>query len=395
MSTIGGNAVTGGLGHNPFADEPVLPLPPDLSDSKWLDYIERSGLMFHEPTVTESVPKPMRKKPPPPIIPELSHLARVHEARPSLDSTSSGSVPNSASTSSTMRRRAKTPVFRIGQLEGKTTAEKGPGFGFGRDPWIAEKTSSVELIAEQYCALLEHRDALEEERERRLEREREERENDAASSIYTSSSSIYTTYQSEPTFVRAYSPFEVPRDSIARHSSEDSPVNIILEPVRSSTIIPQHSPTSTDGTYVGCDESAIYFKPVSFSHGPPSQLTQVTDDAVPPLASEGQNSTNETPDSLSLRICLDLLAKELSSAFVGRSSRTGDPSSLQIWVMIEAYERLQNRVACMDELSEAQKNNMQMVFRSWLGTLYSVHDMLSGKADVREREVEDLAEAVD
>ncbi|KAK0384708.1 hypothetical protein NLU13_7186 [Sarocladium strictum] len=394
MSSIGGNPGTGSLAYNPFADESALPLPPDLSDSKWLDYIERSGLMFHEPTVTESVPKPMRRKPSP-IHPELSHLARADGARPSLDSASSGSVPNSASTASTKRRHAKTPVFRIGQLEGKIPAKTEGGFGFGRDPWIAAKTSSVELIAEQYRALLEHRDALEEERVRQLERDREERENDTAPSIHTTSSSVYTAYQPEPAFARPSSPVDVSQEASARHACEDSSVNIILEPVRNSTIITQQTPTSTGGAYNGSDESAIYFKPVSVPHSHTAQCNPLAGDSDPSPSGQDQAVTNETPDSLSLQICLDLLTKELSSIFADRSSRTGTSSALQIWVMIEAYERLQDQVACMDELSEVHKRTMQMVFRSWLGTLYAVHDMMSGLASANERQLEALAEAVD
>lgn len=404
MSAIDGAHITKTLGHNPFADEPLLPLPPDLSDSKWLDYIESSGLMFPEQTVTESVPKPMRKRRPPPIIPELSHLARANGARPSLDSNSSGSVPNSASTVSTMRRQAKTPVFRIGQLEGKGGSMEDVGVSFGREPWIAEKTSSVELIAEQYNALLEHRDALAEEREREEEerqREEEERERqrlmeDGASSIY-STSSVYTAYQSEPAAIQRHDTLKVPRKPVPQPTREESPVNIILEPVRNSALMAQYSPASSDGTYVGVDESAIYFKPVSFSQTPPPQPRPI-EDLIPPPASTSNYIPKDVSDSLSLQICLDLLTKELSSAFADRSKRAGGGpggSALQVWVMIEAYERLQDRIACMDDVPEAHKLNMQMVFRSWLGTLYAVHDMLSAKPPVDEREVEGLAEAVD
>lgn len=409
MNIIGTGPAATSFGHNPFADEPVLPLPPDLSDSKWLDYIERSGLMFHEPTVTEDVPKPMRKQPPP-IIPELAHLARVEASRPSLDSNSSGSVPNSASTISTMRRKAKTPVFRIGQLEGKVT----PGTRYGRDPWIAEKTSSVELIAQQYCALLEHRDALEEEREREEEKRRNEKmELAEVSSIYTTSS-VYTAHQSEPTMGRSCEEFVVPRKPLpTRYSSEDSPANIILEPVRNSTVRAQHSPSSTNGTYVGPHDSAIYFKPVSFSHGPPAAQATASDEEddtlrapapapAPPTSSSSPYSDpvpNDAPDSLSLQICLDLLTKELASAFTGGGAADSgnNGSALQVWVMIEAYERLQDRVACTEELGEAQRQKMQRVFRSWLGALYALHDVLLAKAakGVDEREVESLAVAVD
>jgi hypothetical protein len=289
-----------------------------------------------------------------------------------------------------MRRQAKTPVFRIGQLEGNKSRGAGDRTKFGRGPWIAQKTSSVELIAEQYCAFLEHRDALNEERERLMEGRQDNKiEKDSESSTYDGSS-IHTAYHPDVATFRPHSPLAISREHLSRESPDETPTNIILEPVRSSTLIPQHSPTSTNGTYVGCDEDAIYFKPVALPHCQPAQETHVGDYASPPV-----DDQIESADSLSLRICLDLLIRELSSAFTDRLSRTGDPAAMQLWVMIEAYEGLQNRIACMDELSESHRQNVEVMLQSWLGTLYEVHDLMSSKPAIDQRLVERLSEDVD
>lgn len=340
---------TSAMGSNPFAGtEPNLPIPPDLSDSKWLNYTERTALMTQseEAILSEDVPKPMRKRPPP--------IKLSRKGRPSLDSTSSESPPNSASTISTMRRQAKTPVFRIGELEAKS---------YGREPRIAIKTSSVELIAEQYQAFLEHRDAMDE--------DEDEDEDDTASSVYTA-------YQSEPPLGERRDSVEENVDTARRYSAEDSPAKIILEPIRPNQSLREVSPTSSDGTYVGRDDDVIYFKPVSLSPCPP---TPAQEDY---LGAAGA-SIGQSPGSLSLQICVDLLSRELSSAFSDGSDRgSSDTSALQVWVMIEAYERLQSQVMEMD-LPDADRENMEAMLSGWLYSLHKVHDKMSSRPSSGEQ----------
>lgn len=149
---------------------------------------------------------------------------------------------------------------------------------------------------------------------------------------------------------------------------------------------PEGSPTS-DGTLVGFEEDAIYFKP---AFTPEGALTPIPEDEYygTPLGSPQTESPGG--DSLSLQICVDLLARELKAAMVQRrddiSSGSDDDNdddaggerareSLQIWVMIEAYERLKEKMVRGDiSISPTEARTVVTMFDTWLKALYCVHD---------------------
>lgn len=66
------------------------------------------------------------------------------------------------------------------------------------------------------------------------------------------------------------------------------------------------------------------------------------------------------------------------------SHKTGtDVSSLQVWVMIEAYERLRDQVLeAKRQTDEAQ--NLETVFDTWLKALYTLHDQMTSDAASHE-----------
>ena len=306
---------------------PPLSLPsPDLSGSKWSEFLRDSGcFQGHNLAArgsSESLQSPVN------LIPEFSHLA-IRDAQPqtslSSDSQASASVP-------TMRRRAKTPVFNIGQLENIPRPSNALG-----------KASNVELIAEQYRALLESR------------------------------ASAYSDARSEPPPSR----YGVGDDDGAvgllrrQQSSEELDAATPIHAATHTAQVPGGSPTSDDGTLVAFEEETVYFKPVSFSPEPLS----------PFLERQPPSPLSPAPDNLSLQICLDLLTRDLASALASRPSRSSPKTSaLQIWVMIEAYERLRDQIAetrlGMDELRP-----LVMMFDMWLRALYTVHDSLTGESD--------------
>ncbi|KAH6618040.1 hypothetical protein B0J18DRAFT_468362 [Chaetomium sp. MPI-SDFR-AT-0129] len=101
---------------------------------------------------------------------------------------------------------------------------------------------------------------------------------------------------------------------------------------------------------------------------------------------------DKTEDNLGLQICLDLLTRELSSAVTAinrhHPCQTSSPSftssphspdsgtsTLQVWTMIEAYERLRDKMAGMSG-TNGRARSMEKMFDSWLGALYSVHGSL-------------------
>lgn len=322
--------------------QPALPLPPDLSDSKWLEYIRKSGFIC---SLDSSAQSNESLNIPVSIIPELSHLA-LDDAKPrgSLDSLKPPSDSPKSSTSTMMRRRAKTPVLRIGQLEG-VAPEPTPSIP-------TNKVSSVELIAEQYRALLRSRN------------------------------SMFFDSHSEPPPSRQE---EHDEPQCRANSSEELRTAEHLDvPVLD---LPNGSPTSDDGTLVAFEEETVYFKPVSFS---PEPLSPVHIHEHPIL-----RPPTPAPDNLSLQICLDLLSRELSSAICDRPFRSpSDVPALQIWVMIEAYERLRDQVMNM-RLRPDELRPLDTMFDMWLRALYNVHDKLtegrrSSESDYDALESEDL-----
>jgi hypothetical protein len=131
---------------------------------------------------------------------------------------------------------------------------------------------------------------------------------------------------------------------------------------------PQGSPTS-DGTLVGFEEDRIYFKPLSFSSEPASPLGIYETPMTSPLP---------TPNNIGLKICVDLLAKDLTSAVVKNDGQEpAEASALQIWTMIEAYEKLRDRIR-ESGLRYDEVMGLEQSFDTWLKALYTAHDRLTG-----------------
>lgn len=347
---------------------------PDLSDAKWSHYLRPQTIIDTDET-PESEPSPepqallqppqspqQRKsqdlQPQPQRIPEFSHLAiQDSHIRPSLDNSSLPSPTSTSSTSSTMRRQAKTPVFRIGQLEEPLAPRRSED--------AREKTSSVELIADQYRALLESRDGP-----------------DASPLFSDSQSSI----QQMPNPLNHPTRPPIPSRSLSRSLSR-------VSSLRTS----KQAPSMTmDGNLTAYAPDAIYFKPVSFS-APPSP--DPTPDSSPhpqqPSFARPPISRNATQGNLSLQISVDLLTRELASAIAGNPHRTEkDTAGLQIWVMIEAYERLRDQVSRLAPLHD-QAGDVKDMFDVWLGSLYSIHSSLTGHTLPSPSEYAELAEGVD
>ncbi|KAK3995849.1 hypothetical protein QBC44DRAFT_14608 [Cladorrhinum sp. PSN332] len=304
---------------------PSRPLPsPDLSDSKWAEFFKGGGCISTDDSQSASESQEQLRSSVH-IVPELSHLV-TSDGQPRKSSSSDTAL--AAPRAATMRRRAKTPIFSIGQLEDIPRPRNALG-----------KTSSVELIAEQYRALLESED---------------------------SDLSIYSDSYSEPPPSRQgldqHRPLSIRRQQSSgdlRHSTElgrrsEYPSNLVTG-----------SPSSSDdGTLVSFEEETVYFKPVSFSPEPSPDLHP-----LPP--------TPAAPESLSLQICLDLLTRDLSSALASRPSRSSpETSALQVWVMIEAYEKLRDQLS-EKRLGCEETGTLEAMLNTWLRALYSVHDSLT------------------
>ncbi|RYP41712.1 hypothetical protein DL769_011536 [Monosporascus sp. CRB-8-3] len=247
-------------------------------------------------------------------IPEFSHLT-INNQSPDKP------VPKRPSTrSSPPRRYAKTPVLMIGQLENSE----------------AQKAPSAEVIAESYRALLDpHCYALEDADELPLMEEQNEMPNSSPS--HDSSHTI----TSKPAVERP------------RHHSET-----------------WESPVSDDGTLVGFEETPTYFKPALSSPGSSSSIDgRGRDVPQSPVVSPSVKNP-------SLEISLDLLTRELAAAAGGTRLRpNAETSALQIWVMIEAYEKLRDRL--LETRTRYDQATLAM-FDMWLQALHRIHNQMTG-----------------
>ncbi|PHH88912.1 hypothetical protein CDD83_6892 [Cordyceps sp. RAO-2017] len=160
---------------------------------------------------------------------------------------------------------------------------------------------------------------------------------------------------------------------------EESQGSVLLELAqdrRRSLLAP--SPVSDDGTLVAFDEEATQCKPLSVS--PPA--TPVTRE--PEL--EADEDAVPAPATLRFQIGLELLTRELSSALGHRAAGDGnDASGLQIWVMIEAYERLRDQIAGTGPGNEEAREAID----SWLEALHAIHRTMAGEAAMSDSEYED------
>ncbi|CAF3626051.1 hypothetical protein SNK03_010149 [Fusarium graminearum] len=365
---------------------------PDLSDSKWDHYLrpktvfvpsfseaeeqhseENMNQHYHHQPVQHPEPSPRAAcfSPPPQgqssfhrQIPEFHHLTlHEHRARPSLDRSSLPSTASTTSTSSAMRRQAKTPVFRIGQLEQHALARKAKD--------VQEKTSSVELIADQYHALLETRDGP-----------------PALDSQLPSRASSQYSFDDTPLQIP---PYAAKRSQSMRTAKTSSSMTAIPRQLR-----PRLRSAPTHDTNVAAVEGdTIYFKPYSFSPPPspeyPGTPRHSWTDEFRPSSSSGHSFQ----DNISLQIAFDLLTSELSSVMTGRPQRNGqDTAALQIWVMIEAYERLRDQLT-RQEPSNAEAQKVATMFDCWLASLYSIHSSLTESTLPSPTEYAGLEEELD
>ncbi|KAI2617775.1 hypothetical protein GGR54DRAFT_195486 [Hypoxylon sp. NC1633] len=309
----------------------AIPETPDPNDGKWLEQLRKSGYLCRGPPAVQPNSKPQRHSMQ--VIPEFAHLA-LDDSKSGrlLDKRASCATPSSTSTLTRQSRQyAKTPVHHIGQLENA-----------GQDEPAIHKASSVERIAESYRALLE------------------------------SSCGILNDAAQEPLPLRL-------RDHY--HSDLNNCVireKTIQEVPEASSVM--GSPHSDDGTLVAFEDDAVSFKPgsLSLSPSPPSPLRPRGHRHHRHQSEPTHAPRRASPANPSLQICLDLLGRELSSAASGSALRpSAETSALQVWVMIEAYERLQEKVLDM-QLDRDQERSLHAMLDTWIKALYTVHDKMTG-----------------
>ncbi|KAK8141460.1 hypothetical protein G3M48_010485 [Beauveria asiatica] len=292
------------------------------------------------------VPAPSRAPPPPPI-PELS---AVNYYRPKDGEMA---VEQSLPTSTvfpppTVRRRAKTPVHHIGQLEAAQRDRiKLPHRNGNMDG--VDRMSSVSTIAREYRQLAVYPEA-----------------------------NVPDVPKIEPLYLMNPDIVELP-DAQDKDCQDGRLLSASHHNHRRSS-----SSVSEDGTLLGSE-------PDTTSLG---SCPSLTPSSSSPPASETSDEGSEPPALASLRfqIGIELLTKELSTAFAANhqsssaSRRQKDVGGLQIWVMIEAYERLREQL----DARPAEEENKQArdAIDAWIRALYAIHGNIASDGGADESEYE-------
>lgn len=258
-----------------------------------------------------------QRAPPPPPIPELSAINYNHE-----DYMPSDFYELSAAQDTELfpiRRRAKTPVHRIGQLE---MAALHRNRACGNVSGI-NRMSSVSTIAREYRDLVD--------------------------SPEVPDATIHYTHAQDDDMPSIESGAGF---GLADHSP---PIGIPASPAHHNLHL--SSSVSDDGTLLGSEPDTTHQKHLSTSS-----------DGVLNEVEEGEEIA---PSSLRFQIGLQLLTKELSAALASRC-QTDDRSSagLQVWVMIEAYERLRDQ---LEATGSEENKEARLAIDSWLKALYAIH----------------------
>ncbi|KAI1112243.1 hypothetical protein F5Y14DRAFT_422577 [Nemania sp. NC0429] len=317
---------------------PALPPPTKSDDGKWLEDFRKNGYLYRDgrrnSRLTENERTPER--PVSMMAPEFAHLAAVPAAPPETTTTTTGPPIKNAPPPQMTRRYAKTPVSHIGQLETHPLL---------RTQGTSQDVPTIESIAESYRALLESR----------------------ASSLSLSESHSTENHDG---FFNPQDPTLVPPPL--------EPVTELPEPPPA-----RGSPRSDDGTLVEEDATDAKHSHVSSTLSSPTHSSYETAPLGPERRAAG--SPLRSPD---MQTCLDLLTRELSLAANNHppAQPGADTAALQIWVMIEAYEKLRDQVLGSHE----RDGPLRATFDTWLTALRSVHDgMVGGDGERSESNYDD------
>ncbi|KAM3508764.1 hypothetical protein MY10362_000974 [Beauveria mimosiformis] len=295
------------------------------------------------------VPAPSRAPPPPPI-PELSavNYYRSEDGEMAVEQ----SLPTSTVfLPSTVRRRAKTPVHHIGQLEAAQRDRiKLPHRNGNMDG--VNRMSSVSTIAREYREL----------------------------AVYPETN-VPDVPKIDPLYLMNPDIVELP-DAQDKDCQDGRLLSASHRNHRRAS-----SYVSDDGTLLGSE-------PDTTSLGSCPSLIPLSSS---PPASETSDEGSEPPALASLRfqIGVELLTKELSTAFAANhqsssssssSRRQKDVGGLQIWVMIEAYERLREQLDA--EPAEEENKQARDAIDAWIRALYAIHGNVASDGAADESEYE-------
>ncbi|KAI0105059.1 hypothetical protein GGR51DRAFT_520693 [Nemania sp. FL0031] len=303
---------------------PSLPPPTNSEDGKWLEDFRKNGYLYRDSRRSRHFDAEKTLERPVSMVPEFAHLAAASPAPPQEKAAAISPAIKPQMT----RRYAKTPVSHIGQLETHPLL---------RTQGTSQDVPTIESIAESYRALLESR------------------------ASFLSEAGNEHSLEKHDDFFTPQDPTLVP-----------PPLEPVAELPEPPLTRGRRSPRSDDGTLVGDDRSDFKHAHLSSVPSSPSRTSYET-------ASPGLERGAIVPsNSLDLQTCLNLLTRELSSTIHSAPVQAGaDTTALQVWVMIEAYEKLRDQILTSHE-GGAEDGPLRAMLDTWLKALRSVHDGMIG-----------------
>ncbi|CAK7213116.1 hypothetical protein SEUCBS140593_001738 [Sporothrix eucalyptigena] len=364
------------------------------------------------------------------VVPELSYLS---SASPPDSPISASSID--AASAPKPRRKVKTPVYAIGQLESGTSADEAVNnikilSNVGTEQVelnLLQSKSSIECIAEEYRALLASRNSQSTNAESEISLDFFQRPTSGGVRSRNSMKRSSTSLQAQAATLNAQRKFMLAPPGSTKAFNTDArldspllpaavfqewcprtpvPIETVQSPAPPPPLPPLRTRSSIMGLAHGINNIAQTINKQQRSPPPP-----------PPPQS----------DNLGLQICVDLLTRELSSAVLHRSSPAAATvasqraatrrhlqqngiaglgglqsptistppsptdnagSALQILVMIEAYERLRDQLmadaqkgsktSSRKAANDASTEEIEAMFGLWLKALYRIHDSLTG-----------------
>ncbi|KAL2207978.1 hypothetical protein CC79DRAFT_1333785 [Sarocladium strictum] len=232
--------------------------------------------------------------------------------------------------------------FKISQLDGSSPRRA--------EIRVIKRKASVELIAEQYQAFLESRDADEE---------------STVSSLDSFECEAMPTLQEAPTLLQPtrYNPEAYQtRPERQRDDYEYSPS---ASPVSSAG-------TLVDFEAVDSEQDVIYFKPISVPTRPPRSPSQSPRSRS---ASHGCDKPlpRPPPSAAPLQKCVSLVVDELTTNMPPPHSGNASPTrSLEINTMIEVYERVRGQLDS-SQMGCTEQDSVRSMFDCWLAALHTMH----------------------
>ncbi|KAK0383796.1 hypothetical protein NLU13_9707 [Sarocladium strictum] len=230
--------------------------------------------------------------------------------------------------------------FKISQLDGSAPRRA--------EIRVIKRKASIELIAEQYQAFLESRDAGEEE----------------TPEISTDGCELepipLPALQEAPVLLQPsrFNPFDYGTGLERRRDDAEC---------RSPSASPASSTeTLVDFEAVESEADVIYFKPVSLPSSQPARSRSRSTGCDKPLP-------RPPPSAGPLQKCVSLVVDELSTTMpLPKSGGGSNTRSLEINTMIEVYERVRGQLDSSG-MGCPEQDSVRSMFDCWLAALHTMH----------------------